>query len=123
MSGGKHTPGDWYVCPGKPPADCDDPLCTGIYTDFYDLHGKAHAQGVLHPDGRRITAEQARANAVLMAAAPDLLEAAELLARAGAVTYEGATCPLCSYPTTEHSMGCPVSYATRAIAKAKGEAA
>lgn len=74
----EHTRGDWYACPGKPPkADCDDPLCTGIYVDLISGDGDVVSQGVLHADGERITPEQARANAILMAQAPRLLKSLE----------------------------------------------
>lgn len=54
------TPGPWWVCDGE---ECGNPLCDGIYTP--------EGRGVLTLDDDVVV----RANAVLMAAAPDLFEA------------------------------------------------
>ena len=59
------TPGPWWACRIEK-SDCDDPLCTGIY----DSEGV----GIFYANGNR---EVARANAVLAAAAPAMLDALE----------------------------------------------
>lgn len=65
------TQGEWYVCSGE---ECEDPYCTAIYVNFPEDDETPYGQGVLHADGKKITPEQARANAVLMAQAPKLLQ-------------------------------------------------
>lgn len=67
-----HRPGPWRVCDG---GDCGDPLCDGVY--HFDAEG--NGWGIAYDTDGEYNPKVARANAVLIAAAPDLLEALEEL--------------------------------------------
>jgi hypothetical protein len=112
---GEHTRGPW-VC--IPQADCRSIL---IATQHKHGHGIAEVWIDLAP-----YAESAEANARLISAAPELLEALERVAEAcERSAAETCCCPSCwEHPYGDgsgHSSDCAVSAARAAIKKARGE--
>ena len=110
MSEAKHTPGPWTVLPEE--LDRDYIRIRGTV-----LGGRYKIANVLHPSGRNLSkelqkreAEETRANARLIAAAPKLLEACEAL-------LDG----LDDYWITTAEGEAAVEAAKEAIAEAKGE--
>lgn len=105
----KHTPGPWTVRPG---------VCRNDHPDTSaDVHGR---------DGQFVADcgchEQATANACLIAAAPELLAAVQV------ILEEPHGCPFCdsgrlrtpNNPAKSHTENCGFYLAERAIAKAEG---
>ena len=81
MTAPKHTPGPWEII--NHPAETDGPYVQGP-TGTNDAHIVARIYG---PD--------AKANARLIAAAPELLEACEYVARIECPHVYTSTCDLC----------------------------
>lgn len=82
MSEAKHTPGPWTVLPKE--LDCDYIRIRGTV-----LGGRYKIANVLHPSGRNLSkelrkreVEETLANVRLIAAAPKLLEALEVIVAA-----------------------------------------
>jgi hypothetical protein len=105
---GEHTRGPW-VC--IPQADCRSIL---IATQHKHGHGIAEVWIDLAP-----YAESAEANARLISAAPELLEALE---RVEQRARESGECPFCRQPPEIGcAPACPLTAARAAIKKARGE--
>ena len=99
MSGVKHTPGPWEVC----------------YTDEIYAGSKHIADAFIYAIG---SLEQAVANAHLIAAAPDLLEALENLLTEAEDVF---VCMADATGIDRHNLPAPFIKARAAITRARGE--
>lgn len=109
MSETKHTPGPWYIDPDKPTMVLDGPLKTA--GEIVAQCGASAKLGI----AMHISIASSQANARLIAAAPELLEALKEARRwmYGIPAENGATCE------TKSEM---VDMMDAAIAKAEGGA-
>lgn len=108
---GQHTPGPWRIsdnnCEVRPEA----------------IHAESH--GAILATTWAIVPEAERvANASLIAASPDLLQACKaFVASDNADRQDGYDCELCGNHRTGHADDCPYTEARAAIAPAEGVAA
>jgi hypothetical protein len=121
----KFTPGPWSVKQGSHPKDFIVAEATGNTVcepsaacfDFSDLDPSVH----------RITLDEAKANACLIAAAPDMLQALHEVAD-DCYVLDGepdstAHCRFCDHSEgARHDIDCVMSFINSAIAKAEGGA-
>lgn len=123
-----HTPGPWQACGDSKcpcrqvwsmPGDC--PVFTGR-PDCNVLVGMAHHKWGDGPNNvyGEIPAAELEANARLIAAAPELLEAAESLERVIVELYPGHAEPEPGHKEEFSAVWAAVTSAREAIAKAKG---
>ena len=113
-----HTPGQWY-------ADKYGKIWRNVPSDLYEYGGKIAgdmplafvSKGWYEEDE---TPYPQQANAHLIAAAPDMLEALEEVV--SELDFEGLPCPLCGRDLTiGHRRNCIWHVVTSAVQKARGE--